>query len=444
MTASAFYFNDTGFSNPSPPVIVGETFLDFNDASFTLDGVPYDNLNCFDNNPGTYTELAATGATIIINCGATVDCDFLGWFGTNLADFAGNIALAYSDDSVIWTNVANKNVTKNGPDYFTFSTVNKKYWRITITANGLAKLAILYLGKKLTLISGQTQGATVPEHGHSPGGAFTRSGLWRRRKPWKSTIDFRTSDIPEDWMRDYWFKFLNTVRTKPIFLLWSSVTYNDKIAFGVIENIKPMRYTRTTGYFDLSFRFVSLFDDQDDYVTSVDTYKSLKRFVSVRDNFLNDVATIIPTGIVSAETFGTSTVSVGALTVTLSGIESEEVFPTPAIGELLINDVGAITSSETFGTCELTTHTVTVTITGIASGEAFGAITLMTGTVSITLSSIITSETFGTLSVATSNELSVYQINSAEAFGSLVCTGPVTVTSITTIEAFGTSTVTNV
>jgi len=70
--------------------------------------------------------------------------------------------------------------------------------------------------------------------------------------------------------------------------------------------------------------------------------------------------TIEPTGIASAEAFGTPTVAVGAAQISPTGIASAEAFGTPTVGvELHIEPTG-IASAEAFGTPTVTTHSIPV------------------------------------------------------------------------------------
>lgn len=85
---------------------------------------------------------------------------------------------------------------------------------------------------------------------------------------------------------------------------------------------------------------------------------------------------ISPTGIASAEAFGTPVITTGAVDITPSGIASEEAFGTAVLttGAVDISPSG-IASEEAFGTAVVTVAggTQNITATGIASAEAFGS-----------------------------------------------------------------------
>ena len=130
---------------------------------------------------------------------------------------------------------------------------------------------------------------------------------------------------------------------------------------------------------------------------------------------------IQPTGIPSAEAFGTSVITTGAVDISPTGIASAEAFGS---------------------------HTVTLTQTlspnGIASEEAFGTAALTTGAVIVTPNAIASAEAFGTADVSQAIFITPTGIASAEVFGTaVVTTGAVSVspTGIASEEAFGSHTV---
>lgn len=128
-------------------------------------------------------------------------------------------------------------------------------------------------------------------------------------------------------------------------------------------------------------------------------------------------ATISPTGISSAEAFGSPTVTAGAVTISPSGIASAEAFGTPSI-----------------------TATWTISPTGIASGEAFGTPTLTPGAVTIIPAGIASGEAFGVPVISSDGTILPTGIPSGEAFGTpTISGGPITLqpTGIPSAEAFG-------
>lgn len=157
---------------------------------------------------------------------------------------------------------------------------------------------------------------------------------------------------------------------------------------------------------------------------------------------------IIASGVSSEEAFGTATVGLG---VVVPGIPSEEVFGTPTVG-LQITGTG-IPSEEAFGTAEFTAIALVIP-SGIPSKEAFG--TPIVG-LQISPSGIASEEAFGTAefahafvptgipseeafgTAAFNNPIAAIGIPSEEAFGDAIFAGPVIAPGIPSEEAFGTA-----
>lgn len=159
------------------------------------------------------------------------------------------------------------------------------------------------------------------------------------------------------------------------------------------------------------------------------------------DNFASTDAavtgsTITPSGIASAEAFGSQTVAPGAVTIQPTGIASAESFGTQKVNQQI--SPSGIATAEAFGSHSVTPGAVTITPSGIASAEAFGSHTVAPGAVTIAVNGIASAEAFGSASL--SLLLTASGIASAETFGShMVAPGVVTIspTGITTAEAFG-------
>lgn len=113
----------------------------------------------------------------------------------------------------------------------------------------------------------------------------------------------------------------------------------------------------------------------------------------------SQVASATATGIASAEAFGTATLTrTGLATVSPTGIASEEAFGTAALTRIQVSAVTAtgIASAEAFGTATVSrVDQQSIVVTGIASAEAFGTpvASLIAGVVP---TGIASSETFGT------------------------------------------------
>lgn len=145
---------------------------------------------------------------------------------------------------------------------------------------------------------------------------------------------------------------------------------------------------------------------------------------------------VTPSGAVSAETFGTNTLTPGPVTVTPSGVATGEAF---GVDALSLNVLPAgIASSEALGTPAVTPGLWTVSPTGIGSAEAFGASTISRG-FGILPSGIPSAETFGSTSLVYAQAVTTTGIDSAETFGVPVVNVPwlISPEGIGSAEAFG-------
>lgn len=147
--------------------------------------------------------------------------------------------------------------------------------------------------------------------------------------------------------------------------------------------------------------------------------------------------TVSPDGIASVEALGSPVVST-ILTVTADGIASTGVFGTPAATGYLLATADGIASVEAFGTPAISTA-YTATSTGIASAESFGT-PAATGALTVSPSGIGSAEAFGTPAASVTFIASPAGIDSGETFGTPVMSGVITLSpaGIDTAEAFGT------
>lgn len=122
---------------------------------------------------------------------------------------------------------------------------------------------------------------------------------------------------------------------------------------------------------------------------------------------------VSPSGIGSAESFGTATITPGTATISPSGIASAQAFGTASISFLVT--ASGIGSGEAFGTAVVG---VVMHPSGIGSGESFG-IPFMIFSQTVSPSGIATSETFGSpsLQLGYPQSLAMVGILSAETFG---------------------------
>lgn len=148
-----------------------------------------------------------------------------------------------------------------------------------------------------------------------------------------------------------------------------------------------------------------------------------------------------PTGISSAEAFGTASATFQTSTAP-TGIASAEAFGTPTATPTLTASPTGIASAQAFGTAVASTS-LTTSPTGIASAESFGTATASPVTATAP-TGIPTAELFGAVAVALSLLLGPTGVPSAEAFGTGTATATLTVSpsGIASAQAFGAVTAT--
>lgn len=146
--------------------------------------------------------------------------------------------------------------------------------------------------------------------------------------------------------------------------------------------------------------------------------------------------TVSPSGIASAEAFGTTTSST-ALAVSPSGVSSAQAFGTVQIQNVLTLSPVGIASAQAFGTPGATIP-IQASPTGIASAQVFGT-TVAAGSLTVSPTAIASAQAFGVLAVSVGLTSTASAISSAEAFGTPAVSGALAVSpaGIASQEAFG-------
>lgn len=150
-----------------------------------------------------------------------------------------------------------------------------------------------------------------------------------------------------------------------------------------------------------------------------------------------------PTGITSAEAFGTLVIAPGQVASQPTGIASAEVFGTLTVSPSVGVTPTGVGSAEAFGSFTVVPGVVSVLPTGVPTGETFGTLLVAPGQVAVLPTGIASGEAFGTFSIIAAFSVSPTGIGSAEAFGTLVLVPSVAVTptGLATGEAFGNLTI---
>jgi hypothetical protein len=153
--------------------------------------------------------------------------------------------------------------------------------------------------------------------------------------------------------------------------------------------------------------------------------------------------TLSPSGVATAEAFGTATIAKGGVSITPSGIASAEAFGTTVLTSVRILSPSSIASAESFGTAVLARGVVNIAPSGVASAESFGSHAVQGSTTIVTPTGITSLEQFGSAVLQVGGVTIVPNaIVSAEAFGTTVLTGATLIApnGIASLEAHGTAT----
>lgn len=185
--------------------------------------------------------------------------------------------------------------------------------------------------------------------------------------------------------------------------------------------------------------------------------------ITIQEVSGSSTPTVVPTGISSAESFGTAIVSRGSVSITVTGVASQEQFGAVAVGQAV--SPAGITSAESFGNSSVLPQPITIICSGIssvgavgtptlqsesvvvypggiASQEQFGTTQVNRGAVQVVPSGIGGSEQFGTHSVIPQpRNVAISGIQSAEAFGTLTLNLTIYPGSTNSQESFGVSAV---
>lgn len=241
---------------------------------------------------------------------------------------------------------------------------------------------------------------------------YWQYGITRAPKTWT----FEGSNNGTDW---------TTLDSQADITTWAEYTFKDYS----FSNATAYRYYRlnctanngSTEYYGFGYlRMFGSFPTAQTLTPSGIT--SAQAFGSATVANSSAAQNLAPSGIASAEAIGSATVTVGAVTIAPSAIASSEAIGGTRIN-LNINSPPGIASSEAFGTAAIGCGAVTLAPTGIASVEAVGTVILTPGAISISPTGIISGGVVwmggpvvstGAISVTPSG------ITSGEAIGSLV------------------------
>jgi len=207
----------------------------------------FEKENAYDNN--TYDYWKPTAATAYLNLdggyGRWVDYFSLG--AHDLFDNSSTVVLQYADDSAYTTNLTDAfsavTPTDNSPIFRSFTSVNKRYWRLKLTG-AVASLGDVRFGERLEIPSGipkpfkllsesreSTRLINKSEGGQKLGNSTIRYGL--------KGHSLKLRNLTPAWVRTNWPDFAEHIEKKMFVLQWDDTNYPDETGLCWLEGEVP-------------------------------------------------------------------------------------------------------------------------------------------------------------------------------------------------------------
>lgn len=204
-----------------------------------LSGYPLSNVT----NAATYEQYRpnASTATIDIDAGSAVTCDYVGIQQRNVT----LVKIYYSTDDVSYTLVQEYNAgSNNGADMALFEETTARYWRVVLSGSNIV-ISAFKVGKALAMqraiygghtpITLNQTVATRPNMSET--GQYLGSSV--KRKGFSSSYNW--SNLKAEWYRDNFDPFVNSYpQANPFFMAWRPLTFPSEVAYCLATgNISP-------------------------------------------------------------------------------------------------------------------------------------------------------------------------------------------------------------
>lgn len=229
-------------------------FVCYDNLATTATGAPtsertgYSAANCTDWYTTSYwSPTSASGDhRIVWDFGVAVSADYFAIYRHNLAAVGGTVVLEHSPDNATWTAAFTATTaTANELLIETFTSVSKRYWRVTFDLSSATPfyVGVVMFGAKLPLYRGMVAGFTVPRHGRkndivnqrTEGGQFV--GRVKTSQGARSSIKFR--HITQAWVRANWEAFVEHAELLPFLFSWNHDTYPQDAVYCVTDGEIP-------------------------------------------------------------------------------------------------------------------------------------------------------------------------------------------------------------
>ena len=175
----------------------------------------------------------ASPATITVDAGTAVTCDYIGIAAHTLN--GSSVTLASSDDDSTYTTRLTFTPTNNDAIMGLFEPVTARYWRLTITFSQSPFIGSLYIGKVLEMQRAMYQGINPPKLSRlteiRPN--VSESGEWIGRsiirKGYQTALQW--NNLKAEWYRLNFDPFARSARSNPFFIAWRPDTFPDDVIY---------------------------------------------------------------------------------------------------------------------------------------------------------------------------------------------------------------------
>lgn len=204
-------------------------------------GFPIENATSWLTSGGGWQVTGVGDKTVSVTLDAVQNLNSYGVYKHNLGTLGLTIKLQSSTDGSSWTDIAGTEKTVVNDDAIfvvVSSPTSARYYRVHISGMASGEtlvIANLFLGESLNVFSPPEPGWTPPAlaldnrylNSRSEGGDFIGRTLIRKG----SKTQFSVGIADADWIRTYWFPFMEAAEEHPFYHAWDTVSYPDEVAY---------------------------------------------------------------------------------------------------------------------------------------------------------------------------------------------------------------------
>lgn len=212
-------------------------------ASSSTSGFPSSSVY----NPATFERWrpGQLPATLEIDAGEPVDCDYVGIVAHTLGDEECSLIIEKSDDGDAWQEIESAEFNSNEAFLLLFERTTARYWRLRIDGeSGTPQIGVVYVGEALAMqrpiYGGHTPGklnrTTTFQNNKSENGQFLGRSIVR--KGYSESLSW--GNLTAAWYRENFDPFVEAARTTPFFVAWRPGKFPDEVLYAwTSDDIAP-------------------------------------------------------------------------------------------------------------------------------------------------------------------------------------------------------------